>query len=53
MTKNERFAPEVFIDKPTIKYTSNDFDDVPDDNLSALVNARTDHEFGDDDGKSA
>ena len=39
MTKNERFALEVFIDKPTIEYTSNDFDDILDDNLSAVVNA--------------
>ena len=37
------------MDKPTIEYTSNDFDDVLDNNLSAVVNTWTDHEFGDND----
>ena len=48
MTENERFAPEMFMDKPAIKYTSDDFDDVIDDDLSAVVNAQMDDEFGDD-----
>ena len=49
MTENERLALEVFMDKPTIEYTSNDFDDVFDDILSAVVNTQTDHKFGGDD----
>mmetsp|Transcript_11861 Transcript_11861/g.19232 ORF Transcript_11861/g.19232 Transcript_11861/m.19232 type:complete len:159 (-) Transcript_11861:117-593(-) len=48
MTENERFTLEMFVDKPTIEYTSDDSDDVIHDNLSAVVNAQMDGEFGDD-----
>ena len=41
MSESERAALEAFMDKPTVEYTSNESNDVMDDDFSVAVNDPT------------